>query len=251
MTLARLDRMRRAFLAGLLFLFATIACAQATPAKPLRILFVGNSLTYSTDIPARLAKLAKAMGKDAVIESVAFPSYSLEDHWNDGRALAAIKKGWDMVILQQGTSAHDEEREQLLQFARRFAAPIRGAGAKPALYMVWPLSDRPRDFPAAIQSYRLAAQAVDGLIIPVGEAWFRALTKDRKLRLYGDSIHPSSLGSDLAVLTIYLSLFPAGQYEFDEAYVAKIARVLEMQESRRDLFFDAATRAIDEPMSLK
>jgi hypothetical protein len=243
--------MRRAFLAGLLFFFATIACAQATPAKALRILFVGNSLTFSTDIPGRLAKLAKAMGKDAVIESVALPAYSLEDHWNDGRALAAIRKGWDVVILQQGTSAHDEGREQLLQFSKKFAPLIRDAGARPALYMVWPLSDRPRDFPAAIQAYRSAAQAVDGLIIPVGEAWFRALTKDRRLKLYSDSIHPSSLGSDLAVLTIYLSLFPAGPREFDEAYVAKIARVLEMQEARRDLFFDAATLAIDEPLPLK
>ncbi|MGZ5112311.1 MAG: hypothetical protein ACXWG8_05165 [Usitatibacter sp.] len=249
--------MRRAFLAGLLTFFAAIACAQATPAaqtalpKTSRILFIGNSLTFATDIPGRLAKLARAMGKDAVIESVALPSYSLEDHWNDGRALAAIRKGWDVVVLQQGTSAHAEGREQLVQYSKKFAPPIREAGARPALYMVWPLSDRPRDFPAAIESYRLAAQAVDGLLIPVGEAWFRALTKDRKVRLYGDSIHPSSLGSDLTVLTIYLSLFPAGRYEFNEAYVAKIAGVLEMQESRRDLFFDAATLAIDEPLALK
>jgi hypothetical protein len=251
MTIARLAGMRRAFLAGLLFVFSAVACAQATPAKPLRILFVGNSLTYVTDIPGRVAKLAKAMGKDAVIESAAYPAYSLEDHWNDGRALAAIKKGWDIVVLQQGTSAHDEGREQLLQYSRKFAAPIREAGARPALYMAWPLSDRPRDFPAAIQSYRVAAQAVDGLLIPVGEAWFRVLAKDKRLKLYSDPIHPSSLGSDLCVLTIYLSIFPAGQYEFNEAYVAKIAKVLEMQDSRRDLFFDAATRAIDEPMSIK
>ena len=243
--------MRRAFLAGFLFVVATIAFAQATPAKPMRILFVGNSLTYWTDIPGRLAKLATAMGKQAVIESVAFPSYSLEDHWYDGRALAAIKKGWDVVILQQGTSAREDGREHLLQYSRKFAAPIREAGAKPAMYMVWPSSDRMREFPAAIQSYRVAAQSVDGLLIPVGEAWFRALAKDKRLKLYGDAIHPSSLGSDLAVLTIYLSLFPAGHDEFNEEYVAKIARLLEIQESRRDAFFDAATLAIDQPMNLK
>jgi hypothetical protein len=249
--------MRRAFLAGLFLFLASLACAQpaavsqGAPARPLRVLFIGNSLTFWTDIPGRVAKLAKAMGKGAVIESVAFPSYSLEDHWNDGRAGAALKKGWDLVVLQQGTSAHDEGRAQLLEYTKKFATLIRESGAKPALYMVWPLSDRPRDFPPAIESYRLAAKSVDGLLIPVGEAWLRAVTKDRKVRLYSDAIHPSSLGSDLCVLTIYLSIFPAGPHEFDEAYVAKIAKVLEMQESRRDLFFDSATLAIDEPLTFK
>ena len=235
---------------------AALALAQGPPLpprqeEPLRILFVGNSLTFSTDIPGRLARLAKAMGKDVSVASVAYTSYSLEDHWNDGRAAAAIRKGRDIVVLQQGTSAHAEGRAQLLQYSKRFADLIRESGAKPAIYMAWPLSDRPRDFPAAIESHRAAAQAIDALLLPVGEAWFRALTRDRKLRLYGDAIHPSSLGSDLTVLTIYLALFPAGQYEFNEEYVAKIARLLEMQESRRDLFFDAATRAIDEPLILK
>jgi hypothetical protein len=248
--------MRRAFLAIALSLFAALAPAQVPPApqpaKALRVLFVGNSLTFMTDIPGRFAKLAKAMGKEAVVDSAAFPAYSLEDHWSDGRAAAAIRKGrWDVVILQQGTSAHAEGREQLLQYSKRFASLIREAGAKPAIYMAWPLSDRPRDFPGAIEAHRAAAQAIDALLIPVGEAWFRALSQDRKVKLYSDAIHPSSLGSDLIVLTIYLSLFPAGPYEFNEDYVARIARQLDMQQSRRDLFFDAATRAIDEPLVLK
>ena len=79
----------------------------------------------------------------------------------------------------------------------------------------------------------------------------RPVEADKRLRLYSDLNRPSSLGSDLAVLTIYLSLFPAGHQEFDEAFVAKAARALEIPGDRRDLLFDAATRAIDEPMALK
>ena len=59
------------------------------------------------------------------------------------------------------------------------------------------------------------------------------------------------LGADLAVLTIFLTLFPAGPQEFDEAFVAKAARELDLPADRRDPFFDAVTRAIDEPMALK
>ncbi len=229
------------------------AAAQGpAAAKPLRILFIGNSLTYWTDLPARVAGVAKATGRAAVVESVAFPSFSLEDHWHDGRALAEIRKGgWDIVVLQQGTSAHEEGRAQLIEYARKFAAPIRAAGALPAIYMVWPLADRPRDFPAAIQSHRLAAQAIDAILLPAGEAWFRVLGKEPRTRLYADGIHPSSLGSDVAALAIYFALFPAGPQEFDEAYVAKVAKALDMDPERRDLFIDAATRSIDEPIPIR
>jgi hypothetical protein len=229
----------------------SLAHAQAPSGKAQRILFVGDSLTSATDIPARLEKLANAMGKNVTADSVTFNGYSLEDHWRDGRALAAIRKGWDVVVVQQATSSHTDSREQLIEYARRFDREIRAAGAKPALYMVWPASDRPKDFPAVIESCRAAARATDSVLLPAGEAWLRVLSKDRRARLYSGSIHPSSLGSDLTVLTIYLALFPAGPTEFDERYVAKIAEVLGIDASRRDLYFDAATRAIDEPMLLK
>lgn len=243
--------MSRILCAAFLFVAAALAHAQAQTGDAQRILFIGNSLTASTNIPARLEKLAQAMGKRVAAEAVTANGYSLEDHWRDGRALAAIRRGWDIVVLQQGTTSHADSREQLAEYARRFDREIRASGAKPALYMVWPQSDRPKDFPAAIESYRAAARGIDAILLPAGEAWLRVLSKERRARLYGDSIHPSALGSDLAVLTIYLSLFPAGPTEFDERYVAKIAEALGIDASRRDLYFDAATRAIDEPISLK
>ena len=241
--------MRRFLALVVLALCAGVAFAQPA-AKPTRILFIGNSLTSATDIPGRLAKLARVMGRPVEVETVASNGYSLEDHWNEDRARAAIRKGWDLVVLQQGTSGRADSKAQLVEYTRKFAGPIRDAGAKPALYMVWPLSDRPHEFLGAMEAYRAAAEAVDGLLIPVGEAWFRALTKDKRLRLYGDAIHPGSLGSDLTVLTMYLAIFPAGPQEFDEAFVAKIARQLEIPERVRDALFDAATLAIDQPLRI-
>ena len=219
--------------------------------KPLRVLFIGNSLTYTTDIPQRVAGVVEATGRKSVVESVSFPSYSLEDHWHDGRALQAIRKGWDVVVLQQGSSGQEAGRRELIEYAKRFAGPIREAGAKPAIYMVWPLVDRPREFPDVMLSHRLAAKEIDAILIPAGEAWYRALSKEPRLKLYSDGIHPSSFGSDLATLTIFLSLFPAGPQEFTEAYVEKVGRALEIPKERRDAFFDAATLAIDSPIAIK
>lgn len=241
----------RRILPLLVVLLALGTGAIAAPA-PKRILFVGNSLTFWTDIPARVAKVAQAVGHPIVVASVAYPAFSLEDHWVDGRALAEIKKGgWDVVVLQQGTSAEAESRANLIEYAKKFAGPIRAAGAKPAIYMSWPLLDRPRDFPACIVSHRKAAQAIDAILLPAGEAWMRALSKEKRIKLYSDMIHPTSIGGDLVVITLFFGLFPAGPQEFTEDYVTKIAKALDMQATTRDLFFDVATLAIDEPLEFK
>jgi len=244
----------RRHLAALVLLVASCAAwaqAPAGSAKPTRVLFIGNSLTFETDIPGRVAKVAKATGRNVVIESRAYPSYSLEDHLRDGRSLDALKQGWDIVVLQQGTSAQEDARQELIASVKKFDPLIKAAGARTALYMVWPLADRPKEFPDVLLSYRLAAKSVDAILIPAGEAWLRALTKDPRLKLYSDPIHPSSFGSDLASLTIYLTLFPAGPQEFNEAFVEKVAKALEIPAARRDPFFDAVTLAIDSPLAIK
>jgi len=247
--------MIRATVVFLLCLLAG-AAAQAgaqSPAPPgeLRILFIGNGLTYANDLPARLARVAEATGRRATVQAVAFSGYSLEDHWKEGTATRALQGKWDVVVLQQDSSESPASRAQLIEFATRFAKPIRESGARPALYMVWPVVSRPKEFSAVIEAYRAAAQAADALVLPAGEAWLRALSEDSRLNLYSDRILPTAVGSDLAVLTIYLSLFPAGPQEFDEAFVAKIASVLGIPARSRDLFFDAATRAIDSPLPIR
>jgi hypothetical protein len=241
----------RAFVSGLLLAVVACACEAAGAPQATRILFIGNSLSAATDIPGRLGKLAQDMGKAAAVQSLLEPAFDLEDHWKDARALAAIAKGWDVVVLQQGPSASPEDRAKLVEYARRFAVPIRSAGARPALFMTWPAQDRLAEFPATLASYRAAAVAADAILLPAGEAWLRLLSKLPRERLHSGSGHASVLGSDLAVLTIYLSLFPAGPHEFDEAYMDRIARSLGMEASRRDDYFDAATRAIDEPLPLR
>jgi hypothetical protein len=225
--------------------------ALAADTRPTRILFIGNSLTSTGDIPGQVEKLAHATGRAVMVETVAQPNFSLADHRQDGRALSGIAKGWDVVVLQQGTSAQPSSRAELIAEAKRFSVEIRKAGARPALYMVWPMRDRPFDFPATIASWRQAAAATDGLLLPVGEAWLRVLSKDRETRLYSDGLHPSALGSALAAMTIFLAIFPAGPEEFTEDYARRLGKALDLPRETADRFLDAATRSIDEPMAIK
>src|SRR4051812_15169675 len=116
---------RRLFFAFVSFVLTCAAVQAWAQPRPMRILFIGNSLTSVSDIPGRVAALAKAMGRDAHVESYTANGFSLADHWQDGNALAAIRKGWDVVVLQQGTSGRPDSAAELVEYTRRFAGPIR------------------------------------------------------------------------------------------------------------------------------
>jgi hypothetical protein len=195
-----------------LTLIAASAQAQPQPvtASPQRVLFIGNSLTAWNDLPRAVARLAQADGQPPpLVRMVAIGGYSLEDHWNHGEARRAIADGpWTVVVLQQGPSALMESRRLLVEYARRFADLIRAAGATPALYMVWPSVDRRQDYGGVSESYRAAAKAVSGIVLPAGDAWRLVLQRHRSLALYSnDGLHPTVAGTYLAALVIYQGLY--------------------------------------------
>ncbi len=192
----------------MLIQLALAAALLTTQTAPARILFIGNSLTYSNDLPAMLCAMARSAGKQVICESVAKPDYGLEEHWNEREARQAIARGWDVVVLQQGPSSLPESRRLLIDYTRRFDKEITKAGARTAMLMVWPSQARPGDFRGVSQSYAAAAKDVGALLLPAGDAWRAAWAVDSKLPLYGpDGFHPSAIGTYLSALVIYEQIF--------------------------------------------
>lgn len=188
-----------------------ISCATDTagplPSGGIHVLFVGNSLTYTNDLPATVAAIARAAGDTVVVASETGPNLALIDHLNGAtHAAAAIKKGgWQFVVLQQGpTSAPGICRDSLILWTRMFDEKIRAVGAVPALLMVWPDRSREAHFDDVRESFSEAAAAVNGVFLPAGEAWRSAWREDPSLPLYGpDGFHPAPMGTFLAALEIY------------------------------------------------
>jgi len=191
-----------------------VALTMPGSAAGERVLFIGNSLTSANDLPAMVQAMSQSVGRPLTCERVASDGFSLEDHWhrgeggpgvnNAGSARRAIERGgWSTVVLQQGPSALPESRALLVEYTRRFDAEIRRAGARTALYMVWPTADRRFDFDGVRASYEAAARSIGGLFLPAGEALRRAEQRERRLRLFGtDGFHPSPAGTYLAALVI-------------------------------------------------
>lgn len=185
------------------------AACDPDPDGPLRILFIGNSLTYSNGLPYMMRSLADSAGEPPpVVDDVALPDYGLQEHWNDGTAARAIRGGcWDYVVLQQGPSSLPESRVILLDYAARFSEIIRERGGTPALLSAWPARTRRADFDRAIESYALAAEAVDGVMLPAATSWLQAWALEPGLELYRDNLHPTAEGTYLAALVMVGRLY--------------------------------------------
>lgn len=193
-------------------LFSLCACLPGeTPLEPLpaggyHVLFIGNSLTYTNDLPGTLAALARSAGDTIRVRSVAEPNFAVIDHVNGGsNAIQVIQQEpWDFVILQQGPTSQQLGRDTLILATQLLDPYIRAAGAKSAQYMTWPPAGSEHLFDAVRTSYQLAAEAVGGVFMPAGEAWRAAWAVDPQLPLYGvDGFHPSELGTYLVALVLY------------------------------------------------
>ena len=193
----------------LLFLLVGLLSCGSSSGPPdlgesLSVLFIGNSLTYTENLPSFVDGLGRAAELDRVrVASVAKPDYSLEDHWNDGEALDSIDQGgWDVVVLQQGPSSLPASQTHLLEWTDRFSERIRAAGGRPAMYMVWPPADGNWD--GVVAAYTAAAEASDAALLPAGRAWQAVLGTHPEIGLYGpDQFHPTRAGAYLAALVIF------------------------------------------------
>ena len=209
------------------------------------ILFIGNSLTATNDLPGLVGILAESLGVDSVsITSVVYGGYSLEDHWNEGTALALVRRQpWRFVVMQQGPSGLPESRRHLVAWATRWSAEIRNAGGTPVLFGVWPDRTRLTAFDSVTQSYREAAAAAGGLFAPAGLAWQDAWRRDGALPLYDeDGLHPSEEGTLLAAMTIVTVLFAQPTEALPAAITFPNGSVVRLDSARAAIFRAAAAR---------
>lgn len=196
---------------ALVFLSCTLGASPTAPEGSLKVLFIGNSLTYENDLPRTVADLAISAGlQPCYCYPIAYPNYALEDHYDNRIAVRAIQEeSWDFVVMQQGPSALPANRAHLVLWAKIWGDMIDSAGsAVPVMYGVWPSGDRLFDFPNVAASYREAADSIHGLFAPAGEAWTKAWAQDSTLPLYAsDDFHPSTMGTYLAALTVFQRIY--------------------------------------------
>ncbi len=205
--LKRLHWLALVALLGLALVAGLARAADApTNARPLRVLFIGNSQTSTNDLPAFVAEVAKAAKFKIEYRTIAPSAVTLEGNWNRGSARGSLLGGhWDAVVLQQGPSVLPESRANLCFYAKAFADEAREWGVRPYLLMVWPR--RGSELPEVVDSYASAAAGAEAGLLPGGAAWGAAVRRAPTLPLYAwDGIHPGRMGTYLAALVVYAGL---------------------------------------------
>ena len=70
-------------------------------AQVTRVLFIGNSYTYSNDLPGLFTQLAGSLGNTVETAMVAPGGFTFEGHTTNPASQNAIAQGdWDVVVLQ-------------------------------------------------------------------------------------------------------------------------------------------------------
>src|SRR5688572_6259717 len=177
----------------------------------MRILFVGNSLTYWNDgIWVHLERLAASgtpptpVTTGVAVEGGAF----LKSLWARTGPRSAIAAGpWDVVMLQEDLP--ETNVEDFRVHARLFVAEVRKTGARPVLLMAWAYERLAAiTMDAIADAHRAAAAELEADVAPVGLAWRRASEQRPNLNLYApDREHPSIHGTYLATAVVYATVF--------------------------------------------
>jgi hypothetical protein len=181
----------------------------AQTAELRRVLFVGNSLTYTNNLPLLVKEVAMKYDRSIETDMLAFPNFTLEDHWLEGKLQKLIASGrFDILVVQQGPSSQADGREMLLGYGLKLKKLCQQSNVALAFFMVWPPRNHAERFKGVIKNYSDAAEKTGSILCPVGLAWKTCIETNKDCDYYdADGFHPSLAGSKVAAAVIYKSLF--------------------------------------------
>lgn len=180
-------------------------------ADAVKVLFIGNSLTYFNNLPAVFAQFIRSgLHKESKIWMISADSRLLMDHWGDRVAQDAIGSatGWNYVILQ-GQSAESYLLPDLFnKAATNLVARIKSKGSRSILFETWAEKNESTIQSKISSAYTSLGKDLGVPVVPVGDAWFFASKKDHTLALYrDDDHHPSEKGTYFSACAFYEYLF--------------------------------------------
>lgn len=167
--------------------------AETKPA-PLKILFIGNGVTFKDGMPAMLVEMAATASEPRAItfRTVGFDAATLQTNWEKGDALAAIREGgWDLVVLQEHSHGAADRPESMFRFARLFDAEIKKIGARTMIFQPWAWNDRYETIAQIEANTQQISSELGAQLVPVGAAWKIVMKDFPRLPLLGDRAIPT------------------------------------------------------------
>lgn len=216
-------RMFRFFLAVLL----PVLAGPGAFARPLDVLFVGNSYVYVNNLPEVFRQVAAGAAQEAPrVVSHASGGQTLAGHGQDAALLKKLEAPYDVVILQEQSQlpalaeTDRTARQQFLEACTGLAGYIhqRQPATRIILFQTWArhrqawlqapgagaLGANPEEMQARLHRwYAEAARQCGAEVAPVGDLWRDNYRRAQPLMLHAsDGSHPAMAGTYLAALVL-------------------------------------------------
>lgn len=187
--------------------------SRSDQAKTLRVLFVGDDLTFDNDLPGVLVKVANSDSSAPVrleVRSVTAPDASLSALWDEGCGPSRLKTDhYDVAVLQEHSYFWIPERaEQSRESAGRWISAARTYGARPIYFEIWTdPGDPSTEAGEALEAAQDNAKMFGADIARIGEAFAQASATQSVPNLFqSDNRQPSQTGTWLAALIVFHEL---------------------------------------------
>src|SRR5215472_1809329 len=187
------------------------ATAQSPVPTPRKVLFIGDSFTYTQGgIYTHFEKLAAAATPTLVVsadKAVAGGAY-LKRLWEMQEPVRLINTGeFDVVVLQDDIP--ETSLDYFRQYARMFVDDVRKNKARPVLFMAWAYQRLGWiSMEQIAEAHRNLAKELNVDIAPVGLAWQQASKQRADLDMYAmDREHPSIYGMYLATCVVFATVY--------------------------------------------
>ncbi len=176
--------------------------------KKIKILFIGNSLTYYNFLPECVRRMFEFDGVKAECVMLTASGKCLKYHSERPDTKYNILYGnYDYVVLQGVASGF--QPDSFLEGGRRiFREFLSNTKSKAVLYNVWKLKNAPwKDQETLDRAYMTLASEFGAIVAPCGSVWKYARRIHGIPSLYApDNNHPSKIGTYISAATIMYSI---------------------------------------------
>jgi len=241
---------------GVVFLFLILSRSQENSTeKPLKVLFIGNSYTYTNSLPTIFQEIAVNAGHPRpMVESDVPGGYTFAEHLTSSTTRSMIfNQTWDVVVMQEQSEIPAMAQSDPAvneSFIKSFDGLYElveesSPAAQVVLFETWARNAElwanatsslmlhgkdPNDMTQRLKAgYEEAAQSLltqGGYpveIARVGELWNINYNSDTPVELHeSDGSHPNFAGSYLAALDIYATIY--GQVPKGLSYYGSLSK---------------------------
>jgi hypothetical protein len=185
---------------------------QAPSSREYHVLMVGNSLTYTNNLPALLRAVGASQGTTITTETYAAPNGMLSERWHDGHVAEALStRKFDVVVLQEiggklaACMATPDARKApcpaSVHAYTELAALAKASGARTLVFTTWAPDARWQG--SLNRSAHMIAVKTSAKVFNAAGVLDALRKADPKAILLPDGIHPSTRGSLIIALALY------------------------------------------------